>query len=207
MRNAPQTTRGPARMARRSAFTLVELLVVMGIILILASLITFAASGYYRRAMVTRAEATITLLALGLEDYKNTYGSYPYHDPADDNTSPKKLSGAITTATDADTFDIRNIYYLLRDRTCIKDPIDNRYRELADGASAGDDSDYIVLDAWLEPIVYRFPRQADDGQFDLWSKGPDKADSRAAAGDTVDPSDMSDTKNNDNIVWGQFNRR
>lgn len=65
------------RTSLRSAFTLVEMLTVMTVIAILASLI-LAVNGYVqRKAGTSRAEGEIQALTLGCENYKVDNGIYP----------------------------------------------------------------------------------------------------------------------------------
>jgi prepilin-type N-terminal cleavage/methylation domain-containing protein len=61
----------------RVAFTLVELLVVITIIGILAALITAAGAGALKRAQQTRIKTEVDQLAMALQSYKDTAGSYP----------------------------------------------------------------------------------------------------------------------------------
>ena len=62
---------------RRAAFTLVELLVVITIIGILASLITVAAIGALKAMQRTRIKAEITEVSNGFDEYKNKVTAYP----------------------------------------------------------------------------------------------------------------------------------
>ncbi len=62
---------------RQAAFTIVELLVVMAIILVLAGLV-LGTSGYvHSKAARSRAEAEINALSAALENYKADNGIYP----------------------------------------------------------------------------------------------------------------------------------
>jgi len=61
----------------RSAFTLVELLVVIVILAMLASLITMAASGAMTAARNAAIKAEIDMLHMAMMNYKNEYGSFP----------------------------------------------------------------------------------------------------------------------------------
>jgi prepilin-type N-terminal cleavage/methylation domain-containing protein len=64
-------------MFRHAAFTVVELLVVMAIILVLAGLI-LATSGYVqKKGARSRAEAEIAAMSAALENYKADNGIYP----------------------------------------------------------------------------------------------------------------------------------
>ena len=63
--------------AATAAFTIVEVIVVMAIILVLAGLI-LATSGYiHKKSASSRAEAEIAAMSAGLESYKADNGAYP----------------------------------------------------------------------------------------------------------------------------------
>jgi len=63
--------------ARRSAFTLVELLVVIVILSMLASLVTMASSRAMTAARNAAIKAEIDMLHMAIMNYKNEYGSFP----------------------------------------------------------------------------------------------------------------------------------
>jgi prepilin-type N-terminal cleavage/methylation domain-containing protein len=63
--------------ARRPAFTLVELLVVIVILAMLASLVTFAASRAMNTARNAAIKAEVDMLHMAIMNYKNQYGSFP----------------------------------------------------------------------------------------------------------------------------------
>jgi general secretion pathway protein G len=65
------------RKKRLASFTLVELLFVMAIIIILASLMLFAGSGVIQKAKRSRASGEIQALSTALEGYKTDNGIYP----------------------------------------------------------------------------------------------------------------------------------
>src|SRR4051812_10426570 len=67
-----------ARPHRRShAFTLLELLTVIGVIAILTTITIGAIIGVRQRTSVARARSELAALASALEDYKRLYGDYP----------------------------------------------------------------------------------------------------------------------------------
>ena len=68
----------------RSAFTLVELLVVIVILAMLASLITMASSRAMTAARNAAIKAEIDMLSMAIMNYKNEYGAFP---PCYDSTS------------------------------------------------------------------------------------------------------------------------
>ena len=63
--------------ARRSAFTLVELLVVVGILAVLAALLSAAVANALRAAKETAIKVDIDQLDLALKAYKSEFGTYP----------------------------------------------------------------------------------------------------------------------------------
>ncbi len=67
-------------MNNRKAFTLVELLVVIGIIAILAGLLLPAISQMHRSAQITGQKADFVTIANALDAYKADFGDYPRND-------------------------------------------------------------------------------------------------------------------------------
>jgi prepilin-type N-terminal cleavage/methylation domain-containing protein len=70
----------------RTAFTLVELLVVITIIGILAALITVAAVGALKKSRQTEIRAEINQLSGGMDEYRNKTTTYPPNCQTDDKT-------------------------------------------------------------------------------------------------------------------------
>jgi prepilin-type N-terminal cleavage/methylation domain-containing protein len=96
----------------RTAFTLIELLIVMAIIIVLAGLI-LATSGYVQdKGKRSRAEAEIAAMSAALESYKADNGVYPSDPTATESVDPtvspvpptasKFLYGEITGDRDFD---------------------------------------------------------------------------------------------------------
>jgi general secretion pathway protein G len=61
----------------RQAFTLIELLIVIAIIAVLASLVLAAAGSVQKKGARSRAEAEIKAVEAALESYKSDNGDYP----------------------------------------------------------------------------------------------------------------------------------
>ncbi len=74
----PNVRHGSAR--RRRAFTLVEMLVVMGIIVLLVSVLVPTVVTSRRKAAAARVRRDIDTISVALEAYQQTWGSYPVFD-------------------------------------------------------------------------------------------------------------------------------
>jgi len=74
---APKSARAARALPRRSAFTVIELLVVMAIIVILAGLILATSNYVQKKGYRSRAEAEIAAISAALENYKADNGVYP----------------------------------------------------------------------------------------------------------------------------------
>ncbi|HLB33730.1 MAG: hypothetical protein A3F67_07330 [Verrucomicrobia bacterium RIFCSPHIGHO2_12_FULL_41_10] len=69
------------------AFTLLELLVVITLLLLLSSLVVGMTRYAFRSGARCRAQAEITSLSAALESYKNDHGDYPTNDICSDTRS------------------------------------------------------------------------------------------------------------------------
>jgi prepilin-type N-terminal cleavage/methylation domain-containing protein len=90
---------------RRSAFTLVELLVVISIIGVLAALIIPVAGAVSRQKKINTAQAEMQTIETALENYKAKYGVYPPADPANSifNSLYYELSGVTNVVPSSGT--------------------------------------------------------------------------------------------------------
>ena len=86
-------------MKKIRAFTLIELMMVMVIIGILASLITTGAFKSIESARESRAESDIVALEAALERYKLDVGRYPYNTTADTNLFVEWLQNDTSPST------------------------------------------------------------------------------------------------------------
>src|SRR5260370_3980468 len=73
---------------RKSAFTIIELLVVITIIIILGSLILSTVGYVQKKGARSRAEAEIAAMSAALESYKADNGIYPRNATATDTLDP-----------------------------------------------------------------------------------------------------------------------
>ena len=85
---------------KRKHFTLVELLVVIGIIAILSGILLPAVSGSLKKADSAKAKASITTLVNAIKQYESTYGRLPI--PAG---SPAYSEGSVLTVSNRDNSD------------------------------------------------------------------------------------------------------
>jgi prepilin-type N-terminal cleavage/methylation domain-containing protein len=91
----PPTTSPVYRSFRRSAFTLVEILVVMGIIAVILSIalpVTFKAR---RQANRMKALRDLEALHIGLDEFKNVHGQYPQYGLGGTSTTPNNQGSII----------------------------------------------------------------------------------------------------------------
>ena len=88
---------------KKSHFTLVELLVVIGIIAVLAGILLPAVNGSLQKADQTKAKAQITNLVNAIKQFEATYGYLPtnYYDSSNakktlfDSSTPDKINPAL----------------------------------------------------------------------------------------------------------------
>jgi prepilin-type N-terminal cleavage/methylation domain-containing protein len=94
--------------SRSASFTLIELLTVMAIIAILASLILYAGSAVITKGMRSRASSEIQAMSTALEGYKTDNGIYP----------PSSSSSFVTNYTTVDVATVGAAgYYILSSET------------------------------------------------------------------------------------------
>ena len=152
---------------RRKSFTLLELLVSIGIILVLAA-ITFGGMNYAsKRAQEAKTIATMEEFINALESFKQDYGFYPIIDK--DNAVEVDLS--------ADGWKL-----FMNEKSGTKNKKNRAYME---GELAP------LVDAYGQAFQYRYPGDKNKTKYDLWSKGPDKTNGKKG-GDTTPGADESD---------------
>lgn len=144
---------------RRKSFTLLELLVSIGIILVLAA-ITFGGMNYAsKRAQEAKTIATMEEFINALESFKQDYGFYPVlvdkNLLSSDDINDRK--NAVQVDLSADGWKIfMNVTKNKKDRAYLEG-------ELAP-----------LYDAYGQQFWYQFPGKSNKVKYDLWSMGPDK---------------------------------
>ncbi len=79
----------------KSGFTLVELLVVIGIIAVLISLLVPAVMSAMKGGDKTRISLQIQTLSIGLEAYKTDFGTYPRSNETLSGVTTRRIGGAV----------------------------------------------------------------------------------------------------------------
>jgi type II secretory pathway pseudopilin PulG len=156
-----------------NAFTLLELLIVMTIIIVLAGL-TFATMGYVQgKARRSRAEAEIAAISAALENYKADNGAYPRSSDTD-GLDP-------TQATNPSSYSSANLKlyeFLSGDLTYDRKPEEKSYFAFKPNQLAPTDQTKnvtAIIDPFGSPYGYSTSKAAGNNgynpTFDLWSVG------------------------------------
>jgi prepilin-type N-terminal cleavage/methylation domain-containing protein len=218
MKTSPLHTATTGRRLFRSnqGFTLIELLMVIAVIMILAG-ITFGVSrGVYNAQARTKAKAELATLAQGLEQFKSTYGDYPWVS----NTATSSgnitengsrlllaLGGWMQWNYEGGTKPVD-----LRIRRDFTPPLTkgDSYIDLAkfsvnkELSATAIPEGYWPLDPWGQPYVfaYRGPNTTswDNFGYVLYSMGPDGVHAPASS---IGIQDQTAVENLDNIYSGQ----
>ncbi len=161
------------------AFTLLEIITVMAIIAVLASL-TFGGMSYYGDKMkYSRTEVLIASIERALEDYKSDNGFYPQNVGATsfteqvyvalygDGALTKNAATGVVTITTAPNGTPNNTTYLATLNPAFKGKQSN----------VESSSPYCIVDAWGERLRYRHNKLAaqmanPSNDYDLISLGP-----------------------------------
>lgn len=149
---------------KRHSFTLLELLVSIGIILVLAA-ITFGGMNYAsKRAQEAKTIATMEEFINALESFKQDYGFYPIINK--DSAVDVDLAADGWKLFMNETQNKKNRAYMEGDRVKLED-------------------------AYGQPFQYRYPGVKNTAKYDLWSKGKDKTNGKKN-GDTTPGANESD---------------
>ncbi len=167
--NRTRGFRAPAR-----AFTLIELMVVIAIILVLATMVVGGLGWYKRKAAEGKTQVLVKSVERGLEEYRLDNGFFPEGGGGTGSTEQVYIAlygdgelesdgSSVTIKTGpSGSSDSGNNVYL-----AILDP------DLKGNRSNVDPTSYTILDAWGSELHYRSPGVMNPAyDFDLWSLGP-----------------------------------
>jgi prepilin-type N-terminal cleavage/methylation domain-containing protein len=189
----------------KAAFTLIELMAVITIIVILAGLVVGGMGFVTERQAKEKARVQIALLSKAIEEYKLDMGKYP---GSAENTSATgtisaelydrlfyqgyefgETPGRPDTPTDPKA---TKIYLPDLDPTSSK----QGWVTAETSASAKPKPAQKILDPWGNEYLYRKGTNAVNPDFDLWSKGKDGlTKTGTAAGDMTSKEMRDDIKN------------
>jgi prepilin-type N-terminal cleavage/methylation domain-containing protein len=169
----------PTRISRARGFSLIELMVVIGIIILLSGLLIAALPGIQTKLSRNRVEALIAEIEGGLSRYQLDHGIFPQNPPAGDDRDTsglegsavlyKHLSGDYNEDGKIDYDQNEKVYVPKLDFESQKNAKDPR-TELLGG-------DYRIVDAFGSPLRYlaqppgipTADRKTYNPTYDLWS--------------------------------------
>ena len=165
---------------KRHSFTLLELLVSIGIILVLAA-ISFGGMNYAsKRAQEAKTLATMEEFINALESFKQDYGFYPVID--------KDKAVKVDFSKDG--------WKIFMNEESKPNKKKRAYMEGELGP---------LYDAYGQTFWYRYPGKKNTSKYDLWSMGPDKNHGKMK-GNSDDDSEVGhagDDESDDICSWKQ----
>ncbi|MBI3884572.1 MAG: prepilin-type N-terminal cleavage/methylation domain-containing protein [Opitutae bacterium] len=157
----------PLRRGTRRAFTLLELLVVIGIIAILSGIVLGVGRRASESGKIARAKAEMAALSTALEAYKSQYGDYPQ--TADSARLLQSLLGKLgplpASPVIAGRALIESAKFVIALPATPTVPVDPFTNNTA-----------VLIDPWDHPYAYAFNTTASgwtNSSFVLYSPGPD----------------------------------
>jgi prepilin-type N-terminal cleavage/methylation domain-containing protein len=183
----------------KAAFTLIELMVVITIIVILAGLVVGGMEYANQRQASEKTKVQIALLSKGIEEYKLDMGAYP--GTADNTPIAGDVSEQLYQALFKDGYDYTNpntppaswtkatkIY--LNDL----DPRNNKQGWVTTTTNAAPRANLKIIDPWGNNYRYRKGTNAQNPDFDLWSMGKD-GKTNTATPSTTQTDNKDDIRN------------
>jgi type II secretion system protein G len=183
----------------KAAFTLIELMVVITIIVILAGLVVGGMEYANQRSAAEKAKTQIALLSKGIEEYKLDMGTYP---GTDDNTAAAgDVSEQLYITLFKDGYDYTNPGTPPTNWTkAMKiylnelDPRSTKQGWVTTTTATTPTASLKILDPWGNNYRYRKGNNAQNPDFDLWSMGKDSK-TNAATPSATDPLNADDIRN------------
>jgi prepilin-type N-terminal cleavage/methylation domain-containing protein len=195
---------------RKAGFTMIEILVVMAIIAILASMVIGALGFVKEKQKREQAKLQIALLGKGIDDYKLDMGKLPgiqNDSPASGEGMTQELyqalfyegylanenpSAAPTTASSAASATATRVYVAELDPTITK----QKWVDVPKGNKTIVPNISQIKDPWGNEYRYRKGASAFNPDFDLWSTGKDGLTvSGNSPQDLKDPKSLDDVRN------------
>ena len=182
----------------KAAFTLIELMVVITIIVILAGLVVGGMEYVNQRQATEKTKVQIALLSKGIEEYKLDMGAYPTTNKTDVNGTGKVRAPGSTTDT--------TLYNLLYLDGTVASKNTRIYLDQLDPTATKQGwvttTDTTIRDPWGTQYRYRSGMLADgtvnliaqNPDFDLWSCGKD-GKTNTAKPSTKEPNNEDDIRN------------
>lgn len=185
----------------RAAFTLIELMAVITIIVILAGLVVGGLGFVTERQAKEKAKVQIALLSKAIEEYKLDMGKYP--GSANDTPAAANISNELydrlfyqgyeygdNPARPDSTTDPKatKIYLADLDPTSTK----QGWVTLETSTSAKPKSNQKILDPWGKEYYYRKGINAVNPDFDLWSAGKNGTTKFTTAAGDMNSKEMKD---------------
>jgi prepilin-type N-terminal cleavage/methylation domain-containing protein len=168
----------------RPGFTLVELMTVVTIIAILAGLVVVGMEFANQRQATEKAKVQIALLSKAIEEYKVDMGAYPGSSSSYGGTAATGAGGDYSQvlyitlfkegydytnpATPPSNWTKSTKIYLTE-----LDPRNNKQGWVTSTTSATPSTSLKITDPWGSNYLYRVGVNAQNPDFDLWSKGKD----------------------------------
>ena len=172
----------PGANPRRAAFTLLEMLVVIGIITVLAGLVIGGGSRAVEAGRIARARTELAVLSSALEEYRRACGDYPQTDDA-----ARLLQSLIGKRGPTNS--------LITGRCLLEI---SRFT-IGQSRDPFSDSTAIFIDPWDEPYRYAYKSELpwSNPSYVLYSSGADRSVSPALL--TGGFADVSSPLNADNL--------
>lgn len=188
---------------KEQAFTIVELLVVLAVIVVLAGITFGTASGVQTARMKATARAEIMLISQSLEDFRIAHGDYPVSVGPEDNavTLSKALFGWKEFRGEPLKFVDRSPRSKLKVEAFI-DPTKVLYEGDLPEDLKRKPLNVRFIDPWGQPYVYAYKdsKEWNNFAFVLYSKGPDGLSEALPANGIYDQNYKNLETNIDNII-------
>ena len=162
------------------AFTLIEIMVVIGIILVLATMTIGGLGWYKRRAAVGKTTVLRSSIGQALESYRLENGFLPQGNGDADSTAQVYIAlygdGELVYDSASNMVTIKTQPDGKADSgaTIHLDTLNPEFTGARSNILSSAAGSYIIMDAWARPFKYESPGDMNpENDFDLWSLGPD----------------------------------